>query len=311
MTSVWITGGKGFIGRNLAKFVAEKDAKVYGIGHGFWTKDNFRKWGFSHWLNAEIDFAGMSQLVSDFGKPDIIFHLAGGSAVGPSLENPYEDFQRTVDTTARLLEWVRQNSPASRVIGASSAAVYGSAFNGHIYEQDNGKPFSPYGFHKWMLESLFSSYRDSYGLDLIITRFFSVYGPGLEKQLLWDLCQKIEITGSTEVTLNGTGNEVRDWLHISDATELLWLLANKSPNEITVINGGTGIGTSIAEIASMVCEQWGQNHSVKFSGVSRKGDPKSLIADISLAKKSGFMPKVLIQQGISEVVNWYKSRSLS
>lgn len=311
MSGVWITGGKGFIGRNLAEFVSEQNASVYGIGHGFWTEDDFRKWGFNHWLNAEIDFAGMSQLVSDFGKPDVIFHLAGGSAVGPSIQNPYEDFQRTVDTTARLLEWVRQNSPVSRVIGVSSAAVYGSAFNGPICERDNGKPFSPYGFHKWMLESLFTSYRDSFGLDVAVTRFFSVYGPGLEKQLLWDICQKIEKSKSTEITLNGTGNEVRDWLHISDATQLLWLLANKSPNEITVVNGGTGIGTSIAEIASLVCEQWGKNHSVKFSGISRKGDPKSLVANISLANESGFTSKVSIQQGISEVVNWYKARSLS
>ena len=311
MTTVWITGGKGFIGRNLAKFIAKQNTTVYGIGHGFWTDDDFRAWGFSHWINAEIDFAGMSQLVADFGKPNIIFHLAGGSAVGPSIQNPYEDFQRTVDTTARLLEWVRQNSPASRVIGVSSAAVYGSAFNGPISEGDNGKPFSPYGFHKWMLESLFSSYRDSFGLDVTVTRFFSVYGPGLEKQLLWDICQKIEKSKSTEITLNGTGNEIRDWLHISDATELLWLLVHKSPNEITVVNGGTGIGTSIAEIASMVCEQWGQNHKVNFSGISRKGDPKSLVGDISLANELGFSPRISLQQGISEVVTWYKARNLN
>lgn len=311
MTTVWITGGKGFIGRNLSRLIASEQVEVCGIGYGLWTDDDFRTWGFSHWLNAEIDFAGLSQLVSESGKPDIIFHLAGGSAVGPSIQNPYEDFQRTVDTTARLLEWVRQSSPDSKVIGVSSAAVYGSAFNKPISEQENGRPFSPYGFHKSMLEALFSSYRDSFGLDLSIVRFFSVYGSGLEKQLLWDLCQKLEKSNSAEIILNGTGNEVRDWLHITDATALLWLLANKSPNEITVVNGGTGNGSSIAEIAYLVCEQWGQNHSVKFSGISRKGDPKSLIADVSLANELGFTSKVSIQQGMSEVVNWYKVRSIS
>jgi len=311
MPTVWITGGKGFIGRNLAKFAGRQNSAVYGIGHGFWTDDDFNSWGFNHWLNAEIDFAGLSQLASQSGKPDIIFHLAGGSAVGPSIQNPYEDFQRTVDTTARLLEWVRQSSPDSKVIGVSSAAVYGSAFNKPINEQENGKPFSPYGFHKSMLEALFSSYRDSFGLDLSIVRFFSVYGPGLEKQLLWDLCQKLEKSDSTEITLNGTGNEVRDWLHISDAMELLWLLASKPKIETTVVNGGTGIGTAVAEIAALVCEQWDKNYSVKFSGISRKGDPKSLVADVSLASELGFTPKVSIQHGISEVVSWYKARSPS
>ena len=311
MISVWITGGKGFIGRNLAKLINSKNVEVSGIGHGQWSEVGSSEWGYSRWINANVDFLSLARLATDSGLPDIIIHLAGGSAVGPSVQNPYQDFQRTVDTTARLLEWVRHNSPTSRIIGVSSAAVYGSAFNGPICERDHGKPFSPYGFHKWMLESLFSSYRDSFGLDVAVTRLFSVYGPGLEKQLLWDLCQKIAKSDSNAITLNGTGNEVRDWIHISDATELLWLLAHKSPNEITVVNGGTGIGTSIAEIASLVCEQWGQNHSVKFSGISRKGDPKSLVADITLANESGFSPRVSLEQGITDVVSWYKERNLT
>jgi nucleoside-diphosphate-sugar epimerase len=61
----------------------------------------------------------------------------------------------------------------------------------------------------------------------------------------------------------------------------------------------------------MVCEQWGQNHKVKFNGISRKGDPKSLVGDISLANELGFSPRISLQQGISEVVAWYKARKLT
>src|SRR5690606_6704125 len=103
MNSIWITGGKGFIGRNLARTIAGNQKKVFGIGHGFWTQEDCIQWSYESWMNAEIDFASLNHLASQTGLPETIYHLAGGSAVAPSIQNPYEDFQRTVDTTARLL----------------------------------------------------------------------------------------------------------------------------------------------------------------------------------------------------------------
>lgn len=308
MKPVWITGGKGFIGRHLAKDVSSQSQVVHGLGHGFWTQDDYAQWGFKSWLNAEIDHSSLSYLASSSGLPGIIFHLAGGSAVGPSIQNPYEDFQRTVDTTARLLEWVRQHSPETKVIGVSSAAVYGAGFTGPINEQAQGTPFSPYGFHKAMLESLFASYRETYGLKLVVARLFSVYGPGLEKQLLWDICQKLEKANGGEVLLHGSGQELRDWLHVSDACNLLWQIAILA-NLPEVVNGGTGQATSIAEIAALVSEAWGGGNHIVFSGIGRKGDPASLVADISLASRLGFTPETTIRNGVEQVVNWYRKRS--
>lgn len=306
--SIWITGGKGFIGRHLAKYIAEKSQVIHGIGHGAWINDEIEEWGFTSWLNAEIDFASLGHLASNTGSPDIIFHLAGGSAVGPSIQNPYEDFQRTVETTARLLEWVRQHSPKTRVIGASSAAVYGADFTSPIPENVHAMPFSPYGFHKAMLEKLFDSYRETYELDLTIIRLFSIYGPGLEKQLLWDLCQKLEKSVTGEILLHGTGKELRDWLHIQDACSLLWKIATL-PELPRVINGGTGKSTSIFNIAELVSETWGEKHTVIFNGISRKGDPASLVADTTFAKQLGYVPLINIQDGIKDVVHWYRERS--
>jgi UDP-glucose 4-epimerase len=307
-TSIWITGGKGFIGRHLARYISRRSQAVHGIGHGAWIDDEVTEWGFTSWLNAEIDFASLGHLASTTGLPDTIFHLAGGSAVGPSIQNPYEDFQRTVETTARLLEWVRQHSPKTRVIGASSAAVYGSGFSNPIPENAQAMPFSPYGFHKAMLEKLFDSYRETYGLELAIVRLFSIYGPGLEKQLLWDICQKLEKSTSGEILLHGTGEELRDWLHINDACSLLWKIATL-PELPQVINGGTGKSTSIFDIAHLVSEAWGEKHNVIFSGVSRKGDPGSLVADTTLSKQLGYVPLINIQDGIKDVVRWYRERS--
>ncbi|SDK12132.1 UDP-glucose 4-epimerase [Methylophilus rhizosphaerae] len=308
MSSIWITGGKGFIGRHLAQFVAGNSQTVHGLGHGAWVEDEFSACGFKSWLNAEIDFASLSHLAASSGLPDIIFHLAGGSAVGPSIQNPYEDFQRTVETTARLLEWVRQHSHQTRVIGASSAAVYGSGFSTPIPENTHAMPFSPYGFHKAMLEKLFDSYRETYGLKLGIVRLYSIYGPGLEKQLLWDICQKLEKSANGEILLHGTGQELRDWLHIKDTCSLLWKVATL-PDLPQVINGGTGKSTSIFDIAHLVSDAWGEKHKVVFNGIGRKGDPASLVADTTLSQQLGYTPSINIQDGIKGVVHWYRERS--
>lgn len=306
MKTIWITGGKGFIGRNLAQYLGSQQCRVFGIGHGFWAKQEYQKWSYEYWSSDKIKFSNLDQLASQSGLPHTIFHLAGGAAVGPSIENPYDDFQRTVDTTARLLDWVRQAAPITKVVGASSAAVYGAKYAKSIKESAIAQPFSPYGFHKYMYENLFSSYRDTYDLDLSVVRFFSVYGPGLEKQLLWDLCRKLS-NSKDEITLNGTGSELRDWLHIQDAVDLLWRVANVD-KPLTIINGGTGVATSIKEVATKVIHAWGAKHSLAFNHVARKGDPQCLLANMEIASKLlKFEPKVLLVNGVPEVVKWYKA----
>lgn len=310
MTKVWITGGKGFIGRNLAKFIATKQCDVFGIGHGFWSAQAPNSWSYSGWMNAEIDFSNLNHLASESGLPKYIFHLAGGSAVGPSIHNPYEDFQRTVDTTARLLEWVRQVSPETKVIGVSSAAVYGAGFLKPIKEDDVGLPYSPYGFHKEMLEGLFNSYRQTFDLNLTVVRLFSVYGAGLEKQLLWDICNKLKTSTNGKVILNGTGNEIRDWLHVNDAIKLMWLVAENNTLKQPSVNGGTGVATSIKNIALEVVNDWGEGFEVDFSGVARKGDPQFLVADINTAKQFGFTVDTSLTDGVFNFVEWFKARKV-
>jgi UDP-glucose 4-epimerase len=213
-----------------------------------------------------------------------------------------------VDTTALLLEWVRQSSIGVKVVGVSSAAVYGSQYSGHILESENLTPLSPYGFHKLMLETLFESYSNTFGLDLAVVRLFSVYGPGLKKQLIWDLCNKIASCNGNQIHLHGKGTEFRDWLYISDAVCLLNSVADcSSGNEkMIVVNGGSGIGITISDIAHSLVDAWGGDYKITFSGESRQGDPVSLIADVSLAKKIGFEAQVDISDGLTNVVRWYK-----
>ena len=116
MANIWISGAKGFIGGHLAQRLSVSAHQLSGIGHGAWPEAEAVRSGLSNWLNAEITSSSLNILQASSGLPDVIYHLAGGSAVSPSIENPLEDFNRTVGTTARLLDWVRCASPDTLVV---------------------------------------------------------------------------------------------------------------------------------------------------------------------------------------------------
>ena len=202
MATVLITGARGFIGQHLSKHLFDYGHHVIGIGHGDWSESDYSLTGLSDWFSGDLHIHILEKIQEQY-EPKYVFHLAGGSSVAAALAHPLDDFHRTVESTAHLLDWVRSSSPTTRLIAISSAAVYGAAFDGPIPESASPSPFSPYGFHKSMMESLCRSYIQTYGLDCRIVRLFSVYGPDLRKQLLWDICSRLE-AGESPLLLGGS-----------------------------------------------------------------------------------------------------------
>ncbi|MCK1271813.1 MULTISPECIES: SDR family oxidoreductase [unclassified Bradyrhizobium] len=305
---IWITGANGFIGRHLVRVLADQGHVVHGIGHGAINEPERQRIGLGEWLNGEIDAASLKTLAGQSGLPSTIFHLAGGSSVGLSLAQPLEDFSRTVPSTARLLEWLRGFAPECRLIVASSAAVYGAHHAGPISEEAETQPMSPYGHHKLLMELLCSSYAVSFNIRATAVRLFSVYGPSLRKQLLWDLCWRLG-QGQRELVLGGTGNERRDWIDVRDVVQLLARLAQDDSRHLKVLNGGSGIGTTVAEIARFVTTAWGGDINVRFSGFARAGDPFSLVADSQQLAALPFTCRIPVEQGIGQYVSWFKGQA--
>lgn len=305
---VWITGANGFIGRHLARALADAGHCVYGVGHGALEENERNRLGLELWLNGEIDASNLNGLAARSGVPSTVFHLAGGSSVGLSISQPYEDFFRTVVSTARLLEWLRGSAPECRLISVSSAAVYGAEHQGPISEDALTLPMAPYGEHKLMMEQLCRSYATTFGLHGTVTRLFSVYGPNLRKQLLWDLCSRL-LNGDRTLVLAGTGAEMRDWTDVRDVARFLVMLNEEpqsKPFEIT--NVGSGMGTSVADIAAMIAKNWSRGIAVRFSGVVREGDPFSLVANSTLDRAARFSWQIPVAQGVSDYVSWFKEK---
>jgi UDP-glucose 4-epimerase len=209
---------------------------VVGLGHGDWTESEWRSWGLSRWYSCDVDLRG---LIGTGEAPDAVVHCAGSGSVGFSMSHPADDCARSAWTLLAVLEFVRVHVPQARVVMPSSAAVYGRAIASNIPVTAPLFPVSPYGVHKWLAEELCRSYGTHFGVSTTIVRFFSLFGTGLRKQLLWDACQRFS---RGNATFMGTGLEVRDWLHIADAADLTVVAADYAGPHTPVVNGGTGVG---------------------------------------------------------------------
>ncbi|KJC56295.1 UDP-glucose 4-epimerase [Bradyrhizobium sp. LTSPM299] len=308
--AIWVTGANGFIGRHLVRELAGAGHAVHGVGHGALDDAEARRLGLQSWINGEIDAANLNALAAAHGLPSLVFHLAGGSSVGLSIERPFEDFSRTVASTARLLEWLRGFAPNCSLVAASSAAVYGADHSGSIPESAVPAPMSPYGQHKLMMEQLCLSYAHSFGIRCTVVRLFSVYGPNLRKQLLWDICSRLKAQVPS-LNLGGTGREIRDWTDVRDVARLLAGVAEPaSQDAFRVINGGSGRGTSVADVADGLIRQWGGDTVVRYSGIGRAGDPVSLLADDESLRRIGFDWRIPLDSGLVDYVAWFKQQAL-
>jgi UDP-glucose 4-epimerase len=308
-----VTGAHGFIGRHVAQRLAAGGATVQGLGHGGWPAAEAGRWGIARWLNGDVVASNLQELGAAGGPLSLVIHLAGGASVGSAIAHPREDFARTVVSTVELLEWMRQESPETRLVVASSAAVYGAGHEGRIAEGAALRPHSPYGHHKLMMESLCRSYAASYGLHCVVARLFSVYGPGLKKQLLWDACVRLR-TAPAELELGGHGDELRDWVHVDDIAEVLARLGDLASADVPTFNVGTGCGTSVRSVGQALIAAWataGRKHATRlcFNGQSRPGDPQHLVAEPSRLHGAQMSCSVPVVRGIAEYVAWFRAQA--
>lgn len=299
--SVLITGGAGFLGRAVAREYQSLGWRVIGIGHATWTSDAATAAGYAAWHSANVDTAGLSELEGEF---DVVVHCAANGSVPYSLAHPLEAFQRTVQTAAEVLEFCRTRLTPPMVVYPSSAAVYGAAPDQPLAESAPSNPVSPYGYHKRMTEDLLECYARYCGVRAAVIRFFSIYGPGLDKQLLWDAATKL-CADSGQATFWGTGEETRDWIHVSDAARLI-IEASHLAEPFSVINGGSGQRVTVQETLTILRSQLDSRSEIAFNGVVRPGDPRHYHADITRATQMGWTPVVALQDGFKEYAEWFR-----
>lgn len=293
-----VTGAYGFLGRHCARGLARAGWRVAGLGHGSWSRDQWSAWGLEEWHASDVT---LDSLITYGGEPELILHCAGSGSVAFSVSHPYQDLQRTTQTVAATLEYMRLHARGARLVLPSSAAVYGIAATLPIRESDPLQPVSPYGTHKRMAEELCRYYAADYGLPVAVVRLFSIYGPALRKQLLWDACARFS---RGEARFAGTGEELRDWIQVDDAVALMLRAADHAAADCPVANGAAGVPVSVREVLERVHAHYPQAPALSFSGVVRPGDPTRYHADTARARAWGWAPQRTLEEGIPDYVGW-------
>jgi nucleoside-diphosphate-sugar epimerase len=294
-----ILGSEGFIGRHCVEFYLSTGKTVSGA-------DLFEQ------PSLDYSYYKISRLSSELeevlaqGRFDALINAAGSGNVPYSMTHPLLDFEANCLDTIKVLEAIRKYSPDIKYIHLSSAAVYGNPTSLPVVETQPLNPLSPYGYHKMIAEQLCIEYTRLYTLSTAIVRPFSIYGPGLQKQMFWDIYKKTLLNTGT-ISLWGTGKESRDYLFVKDMVLGLDCILRKGKMEGEVYNLASGEETSIEVAVKVYLKELHINSPFQFNGVIRSGDPLNWHADITNLKRLGFTPATSLEEGLKKVANWTKS----
>ncbi|MFI5150574.1 MAG: NAD-dependent epimerase/dehydratase family protein [Bacteroidia bacterium] len=239
---------------------------------------------------------------------DVCINASGSGNVGFSFTNPEKDYELNVENVRKMLEAIRNYAPACRFVNFSSAAVYGNPETLPIREDAHLQPMSPYGKNKLESEVLLKQYAERDKLRTASLRVFSAYGPGLRKQLFWDLYMKYR-TAPGNMELFGTGKETRDFIFIDDLVRAIACVIQHGAFCGEVINIASGTEHSIATVADIFLSVLKSDKRIIFNGNVKQGDPMYWKADISLLRSLDFKPSVSIHTGIEKYIEWLLKES--
>jgi len=299
----FITGGAGFIGRHLV-------AKLLHDKHEITIFDNFSsssKNDITHLLEDGVglvtgDILDYDLLLKSMPNYDFVIHLAAQTSVSQSVANPKTTADIIVDGTVNVLKsCVKTN--VKNIIFSSSAAVYGNSINTLLAEDAQLSPLSSYGASKLVAEYNLLAFSKLFGLNCISLRLFNVYGNGQSSEA--GVIRKFlkNISEDTPLEIFGDGTQTRDFVHVSDVIEAFYCaIRNIDAKSGNVYNIGSGIATSINELASLLISSKGKDLQV-IHKPALEGEIKDSKADISLAENDiGYSPQVSLSDGLANLV---------
>lgn len=287
---VLVTGSAGFIGTNIVRYLKGKDANVYGID-------------ISEKGNSRVDIRDYLALKDAFerSKPDCVVHLAANAYPQKCEVECDECFSTNVNGTYNVAKLAKDYG--SKIIFASTAAVYGKAEIMPTPVKSATKPTNLYGLSKLIGESIVRYYVPE---NHTIFRIFNVYGEYCDRSyVIPDTIRKLMLE-ERPVPMMGTGNEERDFIYVGDVNDAFYK-AIVSGSKSGTYNLGTGSSISIKDLTKKVSEILGiKDVAFSFQGKPRIGDINKLLADISGENSfPGWKPKTKLDEGISKTIDYF------
>tara|TARA_Y100001972_G_scaffold126922_1_gene182115 strand:- start:1018 stop:1863 length:846 start_codon:yes stop_codon:yes gene_type:complete len=232
--NILVTGGAGFVGTNLIKKLLKEGHKVSSLdNYDSGTVENHQE-GCSY-FNYDI------KKIKSFGSGyDIVYHLAGLSRIQPSFDDPKETFKVNTKGCLNIAEWARKTN--TKVVYAGSSSRWHNPYQ------------SPYACFKYLGEEVFKMYKEVYGLNVEICRFYNVYGPYEIIDGDWAAVIGIwrrQIRDKEPITIVGDGEQRRDFTHVDDIVDALYKVGMSDEIHEDAWELGTGMNYSINEVYQM------------------------------------------------------------
>ena len=319
-----VTGGAGFIGSHIVDKLLDDGANRVIIYDNFSSEDGHN---IDHLRNDERvvvvqgDVLDYNTLYSIMRKVDVVSHQAAQLEIFRALDNPLEDLRTNVLGTLNVLK-AALKCKIQKVINASSACVYGQA---KYLPQDENHPLRPqwpYGASKLSAEKYCTMFYEFYGLPVVNLRYGIVYGPREWYGRALTIFIK-RVFENTPPVIFGNGTQSRDFIFVPDVASAHNLCIEEDEANGETYNIGTGIRTSIKELANLVIEAFNnsldpiledppQGSYSRFMPFRKRipGELINMVLDIRKAEKElGWKPLVKLEDGVRAEVEWFTKNS--
>jgi UDP-glucuronate 4-epimerase len=296
-----VTGCAGFVGSHVVETLLRRGHDVLGVDA--FTDYYQREVKESNIQSAQKDAAFSiveADLAGDSIAPlldgiDGVFHLAAQPGVRGSWGDTFDVYLRdNVFATQRLFEAAARSGV--RIVFASTSSVYGNAESYPTHEEMLPRPVSPYGVTKLACESLARTYAECFGLEAIVLRYFTVYGPRQRPDMAFARIISA-LLGETPFPVYGTGDQSRDFTYVGDAAEAT-VAAMADGHAGTTYNVGGGSETTLREVIALVERLAGRGLTVSYEPAAA-GDVRRTAADTTrIRSELGWRPQTSLADGL-------------
>jgi nucleoside-diphosphate-sugar epimerase len=310
MAKYLVTGGAGFIGCNLVRYILDK-------GHQVVVLDDFSTGKRTNLANVSGRIELIEGDIRDRDAADravagcaAIFHEAALGSVPRSVDDPVTSHDVNVNGTITLLEAAR-GAGIKRIIFAASSAAYGDQAKSPKHEGMVPMPISPYAAGKVACEMYLQAYWAIYGMETLSLRYFNVFGPfqdpgGAYAAVIPAFVSQLLRGQPPQVY--GDGEQSRDFCFIQNVCQANWLAAN-APSEACggqALNIACSRAITLNQILAELKDLLGTDVPATYQD-ARLGDVKHSLADVSLASETiGYEPTVFFEEGLAKAIDWYR-----